>query len=145
MKILFLDIDGVCNSANYARERAKPGMLDIDPDTVPIIRRIIEETGCSVVLSSSWRLDKHLRDDVREHIVKFIDVTPDNRGLTDRGCEVIAWRKQHPEVTTHAILDDSTDFHKDQPFFKTDWQTGITEQVADKVIAHLNGGSHATK
>jgi len=138
VKILFLDIDGVCNSANYSRTRAKGGMLDIDLTAAAIAKRIIAETNCSVVLSSSWRLDKHLREDVRASVCDFIDVTPDNRGRTDRGCEVIAWMGQHPEVTVHAILDDDADFHKDQPLFRTSWETGITDEIADAVIKHLN-------
>lgn len=136
MKILFLDIDGVVNSL-YTLQRSR-GMYGIDPAMADRVKRIITETGCEVVLSSTWRLDGRSRAEVQKKVCLFIGVTPDFRGTTDRGCEVISWMKEHPEVTRHAILDDNADFHKEQPLFKTTWAAGLTDEIADAVIAHLN-------
>lgn len=142
MKILFLDIDGVVNSAQFVKsefeKNGKGGTVGIDPRLADIIKMIIFTTGCEVVLSSSWRLWDDTRQQVKREVVEYIDVTPDHKGTTDRGCEVIAWLKDHPEVTRHAILDDNSDFHKDQPLFKTSWETGITMDVAQQVVDHLN-------
>lgn len=137
MKVLFLDIDGVVNCKSTTQRHR--GFIGIDPYLAFIVGKIQLDTDCEVVLSSSWRLMEDGCDEVRKQVVKFIDVTPDNKGLTDRGCEVKAWLEQHPEVTRYAILDDNSDFHKDQHLFKTSWDTGITEQIAKAVTEHLNG------
>lgn len=136
MKVLFLDIDGVCNSQASFKQRTEPD--PIDKHMARRVRQIVQDTGCVVVLSSSWRCYADLRAKVKQRVCEFIDVTPDKRGLTDRGCEVIAWLENHPEVTAHAILDDNSDFHEEQPLFKTDWLTGLTKEIADAVTLHLN-------
>jgi hypothetical protein len=45
----------------------------------------------------------------------------------------------HPEVDRYAILDDDTDFleHQMPNFFHTSPSTGITQQLADKIVAHF--------
>lgn len=138
MKILFLDIDGVCNSRAFMVAQPKGGILGIDPIAAARVRRIIAATGCEVVLSSSWRLWDKSKAQVMEEVCEFMDITPDNRGTSDRGCEVIAWLDNHPEVSQHAILDDNSDFHGGQPLFKTTWEAGLTDEITEAVIAHLN-------
>lgn len=146
-KVLFLDIDGVCNSAEYAERRfkktGKGGLLGIDKTLAERVRRIVKETGCDVVLSSTWRLYPNARDQVRRDVVGFIDVTRNlqagaQNGRTERGYEVQEWLDRHPEVEQYAILDDDSDFLPDQWLFKTTFKLGITEEIADNVIAHLN-------
>lgn len=134
MKVLFLDIDGVVN-CQTTKERIG-STIGIEPVKMALIKRIVKQTGCVVVLSSSWRLYPPDLAHVREHIDLY-DVTPDKRGLTDRGCEVKEWMDNHPDVTAYAILDDSSDFHEDQPLFRTSWKTGITDEIAEQVIARL--------
>lgn len=136
MKVLFLDIDGVVNCATTSQRHR--GFIGIDPVMAFRVGKIVLDTGCEVVLSSSWRLSPDARDEVAKQVYKFIDVTPDLQGKTDRGCEITAWLEKHPEVTRHAILDDNTDFHADQPLFKTSWATGITDEIAKEVTDYLN-------
>ena len=71
-KVLFLDIDGVCNSVRYMKSGAhRPGsMLGIDPYPAFMVGKIQLDTGCEVVLSSTWRLNKMSRDEVR-HLNTF--------------------------------------------------------------------------
>lgn len=143
MKILFLDIDGVCNSAAYVHKRfeetGKAGIVDIDPVAAARVKRIIKETGCKVVLSSTWRLMEHNREEVRREVCDFIDVTP-HYGGRPRGEEVRDWLIAHPllNVVQRAILDDDSDFLPGQPLFQTTWAAGLTDEIADAVIAHLN-------
>jgi hypothetical protein len=147
MKVLFLDIDGVCNSAEYAERRfkktGKGGLLGIDPALASRVRRIIKETGCEVVLSSTWRLYPNARDQVRRDVCGFIDCTinlqaGDKNGRTERGYEVKDWLDRHTDVEQYAILDDDSDFLPEQHLFKTTFKQGITDEIADNVIAHLN-------
>ncbi len=56
MKAVFLDIDGVLNNA-YSKTRAPSGAIGIDGDKVKRLRKIVEETGAKLVLTSSWKTD----------------------------------------------------------------------------------------
>lgn len=65
MRVLFADIDGVFNSEDFfARQRGRGLTIIsdraelIDPAAVAHLNRIVEATGCLVVLSSSWRLER---------------------------------------------------------------------------------------
>jgi hypothetical protein len=140
MKVLFLDIDGVVNCVTTAQRHR--GMIGIDPYMALLVDRIIQATGCEVVLSSTWRLFEESRKEVKKQVCDFIDVTPELNEI--RGKEVEAWMQAHPGVTTYAILDDNSDFLGYQPLFKTSWSTGLTQEIANEVIAHLNK-PHATQ
>jgi hypothetical protein len=143
MKVLFLDIDGVLNRIG-TKERHR-GFIGIDLELVPLFERIIESTGVKVVLSSTWRLSETWREDLERcglNTDAMIDRTPHMPipgGLEscERGKEIAAWLAEHPEVNHYAILDDHDDMLPGQPLFQTSWLTGLTEEVADKVINHL--------
>lgn len=137
MKILFLDIDGVVNCVTTAQRHR--GAVGIDPYMALLVGRIVEATGCVIVLSSSWRHYPDARDEVRRQVMPFVDVTPDLKGTTSRGTEIKTWLADHPEVERYAILDDNGDMlNEQQPhFFKTSWQIGLTEEIAKCVIDHL--------
>lgn len=135
MRVLFLDIDGVCNSeASFANSRE---VFLIDPKMAFLVRRIVRETGCKIVLSSSWRHSEEGVRQVEERVGELLDRTM--RSFSGyRGHEVRCWLGQHRDVEKYAILDDTGDFYYDQPLFQTDWKVGLTPEIADAVIAHLN-------
>lgn len=62
-KVLFLDIDGVLNSKIYFESdyykfrKLKYGksQAQIDDRTIPLLKKIHDETKCKIVMSSSWR------------------------------------------------------------------------------------------
>lgn len=146
-KVLFLDIDGVCNSADWVQRGNNP-WNGTDPELVKLVRRIINETKCDVVLSSTWRLYAESRATVKRDVCHYIDVTKDmqageKRGVVDRGYEVREWLERHPQYKCYAILDDDADFFPEQWLFKTTWQHGITEEIAQAVIDHLNACDRA--
>lgn len=136
MKILFLDIDGVVN-CRTTKERHGP-FIGIDPKLANIIRRIISETNCKVVLSSTWRLNEDSRNEVRNKVCQFVDQTINSR-YGQRGDEIIEWLNRNGIFTynDYAILDDNNDFYDWQPLFRTSFETGITDKIANEVIAHL--------
>lgn len=147
MKVLFLDIDGVCNSAAWAKQ-GNSLWHGTDPKLVKLVRRIIKETDCRVVLSSTWRLYPEAREVVERDVCQFIDCTKDlqagaKRGIVERGVEVQDWLDRHPSVTQYAIIDDDSDFLPHQWHFKTTFDTGLTEDIAEAVIAHLNAANYA--
>lgn len=142
MKILFLDIDGVCNSLQYALKNNMNLWHKTDPELNAMVQRIIKETKCQVVLSSTWRLYPEAREVVKRDVCHFIDCTKDMQGgakwgAVERGLEVQEWLDRHPSVEQYAILDDNADFLPGQWLFKTEFETGITEEITQAVIDHL--------
>lgn len=153
MKVLFLDIDGVCNSRLFAerqyRSTGKRMWLDVDPVLVKRVKHIIKSTKCSVVLSSSWRHYPEARAVVWRDICHYIGVTKDlyagaDRGTVCRGKEVQEWLNRHRSVKQYAILDDDNDFLPHQWLFKTEFAVGITDEIAECVINHLNAIDYQT-
>merc|ERR1719158_444259 len=55
LRLIFLDVDGVLNTAGSANSGA------INPELLSRLREVIVATGASVVLSSTWRNWPHLR------------------------------------------------------------------------------------
>jgi hypothetical protein len=74
---------------------------------------------------------------ISESVVRLLDKTPWLRGC--RGDEIKAWLSEHPEVDKYAILDDDSDMLDEQlpNFFKTTFQDGLTDDIAEKVTEHL--------
>lgn len=145
MKVLFLDIDGVVNCKDTMQRHR--GFIGIDPYMAFLIGKIVLDTGVSIVLSSTWRLDEHSREEVRSQVYDFIDITPHLAGGM-RGEEIQAWLDKHPEVERYAILDDDTQILDSQKpnWFRTFWEKGITKEIAEKVTEHFNsyGGISST-
>ena len=142
MKVLFLDIDGVCNSKNTTYRR--DGYIGIDPYMAFLVGNMVDDLDLKVVLSSSWRHLKEGVDEISKRVCPIFDVTgtgkyikeEEEQGMhTIRGREIKAWLDEHPDVEKYAILDDDTDMLPEQfpYFFKTSWETGVTPEVIKEV------------
>ena len=149
MKILFLDVDGVLNC------RRTPQLINdlypLDPFMVLLVDRIIQATGCKVVLSSAWRNHPQGVEIIKKSI-PLLDKTENFSSV--RGEEIRKWLgdyvatcsmlndkecKEH-RIKKYAILDDTDEFSGEQRdnFFKTIYEFGLTSEIAEKVITHLN-------
>ena len=137
MKVLLLDIDGVVNKQENFDPAIKDNLYPLDAYCAFLVGRIQLQTGCQVVLSSSWRHHPESVKNVSERVVKLLDVTPNSAKL--RGDEIQMWLDKHPEVDKYAILDDDMDFYVYQApnYFKTTFQDGLTDEIAEAVIEHL--------
>lgn len=165
MRVVFLDIDGVLNYTKWYIDDRNPGNLygqegDIDPLCIERVMKICNLTNAKVVVSSDWRIDwegtkKRLsRMGLDENYV--IDKTPefiwnnmdDPEYLEDdydtvyeytRGAEIDEWLK-HNEVENYVILDDRTDFTKEQygHFIHIDPYEGLTDKDVERAIKILN-------
>lgn len=147
-KIVFLDIDGVANSEETLK-KSNGGIVGIDPYMAFLIGKIQLETDCKFVLSSSWRHHPESVKNVEARIAPLLDCTgrepldpsrPPGVGNCQRGREIQAWLDNHPEVKKYAIIDDDNDMLPEQQanFFKTQWKVGMTEEIMQSVIEHLN-------
>lgn len=143
MKCLFLDIDGVLNSTEDWVEWKVLGhpnnfsMEMINRPKLALLVHIVKETGCKLVLSSSWRLQYSNEEMIEMFKARGCDYittdiligqTPEPKFGSIRGNDIASWLKDHPEVTQYIILDDSQDFHKHQKRYHvhTDTYVGLT-------------------
>lgn len=156
MRLLFLDIDGVLNSEQWALERynrhtvgSELAIYTVDPNSVDALNRIIDETGARVVVSSTW--GKHLPLTKIERILNaagfrhhLLGVTPE--GGAERGDEIREWLDtlNGPVLEDRdiVILDDSSDMGKlAYRLFRTNYKTGLRACHVDEVVAMYGPGA----
>ncbi len=158
-KYLFLDIDGVLNTGQYSNYLVENGLCEtdadgylFDPDAVEWLEYIIEKTDAKIIITSTWRLDGDMQALWRNRDLagEVIGITPTllrEKGVgkfscwfDDRGMEVEAWLQDNAiDPYKYAILDDEDGYLPSQSehLVLTNPMTGITEDVADKVISIL--------
>ncbi len=170
-KIIFLDIDGVLNTGQYHNylicqnkpSQDKYGML-FDPKAVRQLKRIVEATRADIIIDSSW---KFLGLEVMQEMWKQRNLPGKVIGVTDsvatdnwllksnlddidptlghcKGMEIASWLDDNTKNdVNYVILDDEYVCLESQiPYFVlTNSNYGITEDIADKVIAILNFSS----
>ena len=75
MKVIFLDVDGVLNSDEYFNNIKNKETTDIeseiDINTIVDLKKAIDETGASVVLSSSWRYNKYYFENLKQLFMNY--------------------------------------------------------------------------
>ena len=173
MKILFLDMDGVLNSEesfvanHHAREEERFKRNDasvafakefcwplghISPPLVERLNKIVENTHCKIVLSSSWRIIcsiEELRGWLTQKGFVYADRLIDKTGQNSkdaRGGEIQDWLDAHPEVTKYVILDDDSEdiigsyTTKKHPnnFVHVPFKWGLQDEHIIQVIEILN-------
>lgn len=156
--IVFLDIDGVLNSTQWAGRRPARGLVPpstadeafagewIDPAAVSRLREIVDRTNASIVLMSSWRN----RMDVMEFrrllslhgwgAAPVIGATPTIRGAS-RGDEVNAWLQDVGGPVHHICIDDDSDFLPHQTLIQTNPDVGITDDDVTRCVKALADAS----
>jgi len=148
-RVLFLDVDGVLNNEAAFLRRQKD---DLDPDCLKRFFELVERTGCTVVLSSSWRNLTHCEERLERNGVTKTFHPSDGRtprlntvqknGIwisRIRGDEIHDWLARHPEVSIYAIVDDESDMRPEQEafFVQTDFKTGLTDKHVERLVAIL--------
>lgn len=152
MKVIFLDIDGVLNTAFNCNKMSLSigptgddyGIL-FDPEAIKFLKRIIDETGAEIVISSSWKYAYSYQEilrmwEDRELPGSVIDVTPNVS--KHRGDDIDQWLRECGHVTDYVIIDDldSTHFYQcqDSHLVLVDGYNGLDETAAYKAIGILN-------
>lgn len=129
MNVIFLDIDGVLNTPNYAvqahamwkrtngrfKSRDKYGQV-FDPMACSCLEYLADTTNSKIVVSSVWRKSglqvmKNMFKD-RGIDIEVIDVTPESDFI--RGTEIEMWLAENDYIKNYVILDDDDDFTPDQ-------------------------------
>ncbi len=155
MKVIFLDIDGVLNSRAYDRKRNWNEQTDIDETRMPLVKKIVDETGAKIVLSSTWRVhwdecaDRrdadgvYVNDTFAKYGLEIYGKTPDLGIKFDRPDEIRAWLQAAQEIIeSFVIIDDyrygwgklSDRFVKTNPNFGA----GLEEEHVRTAIEILN-------
>lgn len=142
-KILFLDIDGCLN-------RCGKSIKHFEEDKILLLKSIVEQTGCEIVLSSTWRKSadglKRVKKLLKNRLSKeLFGVTPilDNlvNGLwhaMPRGVEIAQWLAENP-VDSFVILDDDSDMGElSDKLVLTKSFVGLTPEIAQEAIDRLN-------
>lgn len=148
MKLLFLDVDGVLNHTDCDWTTSRT----LDLACVERVKRIVQETGAQIVLSSTWRLSDAGCARLLEVLapVPILRATPVIReGFyreADRRVE-IAQVIGEAQPARWAVLDDDIDADLDDgSFFRTNFEAGgLTDTITDQVIDYLNRTAHDTK
>jgi hypothetical protein len=136
MKVIFCDIDGVLNCKSTPNPRKLPYVAD--PKLVERFRELLERSGAKAVLSSTWRYDPAGLFSAKYWGIPFIGTTPD-LPKKPRCMEILAWLKEHPEVTRFAVIDDEDDELDTLPLFQPSPTTGLTQAIATGVADYLAG------
>lgn len=159
IKVLFLDIDGVLNSTQYQLKNhhrdngtflyhSKPAN-SIDPEAVTRLNKIVQNTNCKIVISSTWRLlyglseiRGYLKERGFEYPHYIIDRT--TKEYAYRGIQIQEWldyqkKRGRYSVSNIAIVDDDSDMeHLSSYLVKTSHDEGLTDNNADALIEMLN-------
>ena len=150
MKVIFLDFDGVINDYMTINE--------INEYNVEMLKRIINDTGAKIVVTSSWKYpyqrnnknmegflnNNYYARTLKENGIDIIDCTPyiKEQGIKDnqREQEILEYLKNHPEITQFLILDDDyiIETLKEHEIF-LDLQAGLREKHIIPAIRILNG------
>lgn len=147
--ILFLDIDGVLNNRQYFMLKSSQGHpkgRHFDPESISILKEILEETGAEVVLSSTWRymgLDKVQRILSEAGLgITFKGATPFISN-SPRGWEIRTWLVKNIEngwdFKNYLIIDDDGDMMLGQAdnFVNTNFDTGLRQEHKARCIEIL--------
>lgn len=166
-KYLFLDFDGVLNTDRYAKRIRKEGIdpfdefgAMFDPDAISNLRSIVEQTGCKIVLSSSWRNEgmmmmralwenRKLPDRIWSMTPVLLSTTYNDARNGDlftipernaKALEIQAWLQRNAkEPFKYVIIDDENVFFYGQQehLVQTEEYVGLTMEKAQKAIEIL--------
>ena len=151
-KVIFLDVDGVLNGKK-TKARCQ-GYIGIDNKKVKLLAKLVNETGATIILSSSW---KHYWDKNTKYCDKFgtylnKKLQQENLIIADKTYDKKKWRRGEGiadfiyknNVENFVILDDEAfdfyDCNLYENWIQTDYYAGgITEEQIDLAIRKLNG------
>ena len=102
-----------------------------------------EEINFAMAHNDSTSVYDYLRKKLAACDMCVYDDTPD-LGIYCRGEEIYTWLENNPNVLQYVILDDEefedfSEYGLDDHILYTDYEYGLTEELAEKAIQILNG------
>ena len=159
MKVIFLDFDGVMDTAYYDHVLNVKGMPEsdkygvvFDPNCIKNLKNIIDNTGADIVVSSTWKEFMSYKEILNmwndRNLPGFVtDVTPIPPNRRNRGDEIDAWLNECKMDCQYVIIDDlhACNFNEHQiprllivnPF------CGLDEETAERAIVLLNSQTNS--
>lgn len=137
-KVVFLDMGGTLNhGTGFAKKHHR-----VDTAAVKRLEKVCRTAGADVVISSSWRRWMPLRKIermLRRHglTARVVGKTPSLHG--GRAFEVASWLREHPGVTSYAVLDDHDAGFNDH-FVAVDSAKGLQTKDANRAVRVLRRG-----
>ena len=141
--------EGVLNSDEFAKfcleeEGYDPFDCDeLDPRAIRNLKRIVDETSASLVLSSAWRWEPKSFNAVRQQLqaqnLEIIDTTlMELTTKMSRTDEIQDYLNKHPEIINYVILDD-TEIKEplSDHWVRCLFKNGLTKKLADEAIRIL--------
>ena len=154
MKIIFLDFDGVMDTAYYDHILCKRGLPEsdkfgtiFDPNCIRNLKSIIDNTGADIVVLSTWKDFMSYQEilDMWEYrnLPGFVtDVTPIPSHRRNRGDEIDAWLEECRTECQYVIIDDLDAYnfneHQIPRLLVVNPFNGLDEEIANRAIKLLN-------
>jgi hypothetical protein len=157
MNVLFLDIDGVLNSAKYINviyernisyiksgSEYRESMDDVmDPECIKRLNKITDITKASIVISSTWRIKyrKNLYGLCEELIArgitgKIIGMTPILN--MKRGDEIQKYINDNKCIDKFVIIDDNGGMGNLSNYWvRTEFAFGLQDEHVEEIIKRL--------
>ena len=149
MNIIFLDVDGVLNSMDYAKklyakDKVARSCYDFpfDPRCLNNLKHLVNITNSYLVITSSWRMHEIGREILLSELKKY-DLDTRVIGYTnilhkERGEEVKDYLNKLCKEVNYIILDDDSDFSGlEEYLIKTNFEYGLTKKELDMGIKKL--------
>lgn len=154
MKIIFLDFDGVMDTAYYDLVLSKNRLPEcdkygvvFDPSCIKNLEYIIDHTGADIVVSSTWKDFMSYKEILEmweyRNLPGFVtDVTPFPPHRRNRGDEIDAWLKECQTECQYVIIDDLDAYnfneHQIPKLLVVNSFNGLDKETAERAIEILN-------
>ncbi len=149
MNLVFLDVDGVLNSIDYAikifEQTKKPhsgNQYPFDPKCLERLRTLVLQTDAMIVVTSTWRTEEEDRVVLKKILSSYgiadrvIGYTPILNKI--RGEEIKFFLKELNQDVSYIILDDDDDMGDlSYRLVLTNIKYGFTEENLEEAIKKL--------
>lgn len=141
LKVIFLDIDGVLNSDDFARKHPDPAddYHRIDPVARDHLIKLVHASGAKLVITSAWRISRPLPAIRRCLQLPVFSAT--SNYPNSRGGQILEWLREYPCVSEYVVLDDEVSDLTDvkQKVVHVSSKTGLRYEDTQRALEILQG------
>lgn len=154
MRVIFLDVDGVLNSATLWKRDKPKNSTYMSPELCVRFKGMLDRLpDVKIVVSSTWRMGFYnkiisMLSEYEVDSARFIGRTPNGckkipgsehlYSSCERGEEIQEWLDENPGVESFVILDDNSDMAHLMPHLVlTTWADGLQDKHVEEIIKRL--------